>query len=154
MIDLGTAALAAQALNNAVSAVDRFYGLYKASRNEAVEGSVLRANPKAEALEYIGPGGDRREVMTYLQLSEKLNKDDLSLIRAFERRMEAAVAQWEALQGDLPLASPVERAKIEANLRRMQEEDICYCLKKIIDYIEGLDIDLYDHYRHVRYICN
>ena len=92
--------------------------------------------------------------MTYQQLSEKLNKDDLSLIRAFERRMEAAVAQWEALQGDLPLASPVERAKIEANLRRMQEEDICYCLKKIIDYIEGLDIDLYDHYRHVRYICN
>ena len=46
MIDLGTAALAAQALNNAVSAVDRFYGLYKASRNEAVEGSVLPREPE------------------------------------------------------------------------------------------------------------
>jgi hypothetical protein len=67
--------------------------------------------------------------------------------------MKAAMAQWEALNEELPLADPVSRVRIEANMEKMKDGDICLCLNQIVDFIEKLNIDLHDHYSSVRTIC-
>ena len=91
--------------------------------------------------------------MTYEELAKRLTPEDVSYIKTFETRMKRAMSQWEALNADLPLASSVERVKIEANMEDIKNKDICFSLKQIVEFIERLSIDLHDHYASVRSIC-
>ena len=90
--------------------------------------------------------------MTYEELSTESTTDDFSYIRSFDQRMKLAMSQWEALNARLPLADPVDRVRIEANMEQMKDTTSA-CVKEIVDFIDKLGIDLYDHYGRVRSIC-
>ena len=115
MIELATAAAAAAMLNNSVSAVDKVYNWWRARRNEKPASELLRNDPQKEVLQYVSVTEDQkpiRIVLTYAELARKIDQDDYRFIQSFERRMKAAMAQWEKLNEDLPLADPVSRARI------------------------------------------
>ncbi len=154
MIELAAAATVAAMLNNSVGAVDKVYNWWRGGKKPASEG--LRSDPKNQVLQFVSltkPGQPAKVVMTYGDLAKRLTPEDVSYIKALEKRMRFAISQWEALNAELPLASAVERVRIEANMENMKDKDICSSLKQIVDFIEKLGIDLHDHYASVRNIC-
>ena len=155
MIELATAAAAAAMLSNSVSAVDKIYNWWNGKHGESPASQALRSDPQKQVLQYVSLSGAKpsQVVMTYDQLAQALSPEDVGHIKSFETRMMLAMNQWEALNAELPLASPVERARIEANMVNLKEKDICFSLKQIVDFIERLGIDLEDHYQRVRGIC-
>jgi hypothetical protein len=156
MIELATAAAAAAMLNNSVSAIDKVYNWWRTKQGQAPASQGLRSDPQKQVLQYVsltGVAQPIRVVMSYTEFATRLTPDDVSFIRAFETRMRRAMTQWEALNADLPLASPVERVRIEGNMENLKDRDICPSLKQIVDFIQKLGIDLQDHYASVRSIC-
>jgi hypothetical protein len=156
MIELATAAAAAAMLNNSVSAIDKVYNWWRTKQGQAPASQGLRSDPQKHVLQYVsltGVAQPIRVVMSYTEFATRLTPDDVSFIRAFETRMRRAMTQWEALNADLPLASPVERVRIEGNMENLKDRDICPSLKQIVDFIQKLGIDLQDHYASVRSIC-
>jgi hypothetical protein len=156
MIELATAAAAAAMLSNSVSAVDKVYNWWRARQGQKLASEGLSSDPKKQVLQYVsltGAAQPAKVVMTYEELAKRLTPEDVNYIKAFETRMRHAMTQWEALNADLPLASAVERARIEANMENMKNKDICFSLKEIVGFIENLGIDLHDHYAGVRNIC-
>lgn len=156
MIDLATAAASAALLNNAVSAVDKVYNWVRALNKQAPASLGLRSDPQKAVLQYESLDGTpepTRVVMTYAELAAKLTEDDVRHIKSFEQRMKAAMVQWEKLNASLSLYEDVERGRIEANMERLKERDICPSLREIVQFIERLGVDLQDHYASVRSIC-
>jgi hypothetical protein len=156
MIDLPTAAAAAAILNNSVTAIDKVYNWVRSRRGEKPASVGLRNDPERKVLEYVSLTGKPEPpvvVMTHAQFAQRLDKSDIALIKSFERRMDLAMGQWNALNSRLPLASEVERVRIEANMEDMKNRDICASLNEIIGLIERLGMDLHDHYASIRHIC-
>ena len=157
MIELATAATAAALLNNSVSAIDKVYNWWRTKHGNSPASVGLRSDPQNQVLQYVsltGAAQPAHVVMTYNELATRLTPQDVSFIKAFERRMTLAMAQWEALNADLPLAGAVERVRIEANMENIKDRDICSSLRQIVGFIERLGIDLQDHYASVRAICS
>lgn len=154
MIDIATVASAAAMLNNTVSAVDKIYDWYRARTGQPKATLELRNNPEKEVLQYEGTSTESpRVVATYQELSGRLHEDDMVHIRSLEKRMAVAMKKWETLNEGLPLADPVERARIELNMDHIKEQDICSSLGQITDLIQKLGIDLEDHYQTVKGMC-
>lgn len=154
MIDFAMVSATAALIDSSLSAMDRFYELYQDYRDRHPAGLTLRANASEQVLVYQSTtDASMQVVMTYEELATKLQHEDLNFIASFEKRMTAAVAQWESLNASLPSADPLERAKIEAHMAKVKTDDICPSLTGIVDFIDSLGIDLYDHYKVVRRIC-
>ena len=155
MIELATAATVAGILANAISSVDKVYDWWRERKGLTKASVVLMNDPARNALAYrkVGQEEPVRIAMTYNELAGKLSEDDVDFIEGFARRMKRAMEQWNTLNGELPLASPVERARIEGNMDLLKERDICPSLKQIIDFIYKIGIDLEDHYSGARQVC-
>lgn len=152
-----TAATVAAMLDHSVSAIDKVYNWWRTKQGDSPASIGLPSDPKNQVLEYVsltGPAQPDHVVMTYSELAALLTPRDVNLIQSFEKRMNLAMTQWEALNANLPLAaSAVERVRIEANMQDIKDKDICSSLKQIVDFIGKLGIDLQDHYASVRTIC-
>jgi len=121
MIDLATAGVAAALLNNSVSAIDKVYNWWLSRKQQGPASKALRNDPQTKTLQYVSTGPEQatiKIVMTYAELASKLSEDDLSLIKSFEQRMGLAMKQWEALNANLPLSTPLSVCGLRPTWRR------------------------------------
>lgn len=96
-------------------------------------------------------GGNTLEVITAGDM-EALDPNARMLIRAFERTMQDLFERWVMLK---PRRTAADDAIRQAACTESDtiKRDLCAELTGLLNFIESLGKSLYDHYHHVRFIC-
>jgi hypothetical protein len=155
MITLATAATAAAMTNNIISFIDKVYNWYQKSKGHAPASVLVENNQKDKQLQLISTtSGKIISALTYQEISQKLTPEQLDYIKSFEKRMSNAQKIWNNINERIPLSSPDEQARLEAQLDDIRGRHICPSLDEIITFLDSIGLPLHDHYVVVRRMCN
>src|SRR5690349_5386359 len=92
------------------------------------------------------------QTVTADQLSQKLNPQDLALVRTYEASMQRYFGRWQALYAKKdasqdPLVNAITEEQLMDQIVKMKGE-----LLGILTFLEKSGVHLDDHYMHIRYL--
>jgi len=85
----------------------------------------------------------------------KLDLQSQQLIKALENSMQVQFNLWTQIYPQRDISpDPIVNAKVNTQLENIAQK-MCDDMYKILDYLnEDMNKNLYDHYTHVRFICD
>jgi hypothetical protein len=162
MIDIATAGFAIKTIASAVGTVDKLYDVFRKFR-EGDEVSRPSGKAPAAAAETVTAGDQDRELIhsvrgqetkrvTREDLAKMLNREDLTFVSTYEKRMSDLYGQWVDISQEIELASGMQRAQLKAQIGLVADR-IAECLRQIFDFLQKIGFQLDDHYRALRQIA-
>lgn len=114
--------------------------------------SVL-AEKRGEVIDFI-ESGIVQETITADDFT-KLDLQSQQLIKALENSMQVQFNLWRQIYPQRDISpDPIVNAKVNTQLENIAQK-MCDDLYKILAYLaDDMDKNLFDHYTHVRFICD
>ena len=160
MIDLATAAIIAKTAADAVGAFDKIYRGFAdfVSKKEPTASNL----PPPDFAYMDSPGdqalvaksrrtGENYQVVSYEELSRRLDTSDREFIETITRSMTSYQRQWSTVFEQRSMASGIEIARLDAQLDYIAKQ-IADCLIHILDFVQRIGLRLDDHYHMARHI--
>lgn len=159
MIEIAAASAAIGAITSSVELVDKVYDTWVKFRESGeVEKittkdhfEIVTSSDGGKSLVHMSNGVIAKKI-TREQLADVLERTDLMVLEALEKKMELLVAKWSSITSAFETLTPAQQGA-----SRIQLDDICVdlskCLSQTMLFLEKLGFELNDHYASVKMIA-
>jgi hypothetical protein len=162
MIELVTAALIAKLVSDAVGSIDKVFRGYADVVKK--KGTVTAPSAPPPNLAYVDQPnqsafvaqsrqtGRPSQIVTYEELSQRLNDGDRRYIETLTRAMENYERQWNTAFEERSLASGKDIGRMDAQLEYLAKQ-ISDPLIRVLQFVERMGLYLDDHYQVARMLA-